>query len=339
VKVPFFLCPIRDQAWVVPFVVFWQVVLQEGLLPRDSFILEVEEYFPRDATEAELSHMQQLLYLPPSSTREGMVPIADLASCLGQINLRMHKLDATIKSLLDINASSVNGVVSYGGVQGGFAQIEECMVEHVGGGYGLRAVFPEYYEKGTELDKQLVACQAFFFNPPLGSGLRGPMAPETLAIKIDAAQEFWGYCKKHEGREPSFELLRDTTMVARFLSFRKARQNVVNTLLICILDLRALLPFVFFDGACPGLSALPQPEVDSVKAWYKEVTARIGVEAQKPGSKRRAPPEVPLAALWEALENKWLSFKASFEVGECMAAWHWMLALESSMAGQKPWGT
>ena len=191
-----------------------------------------------------------------------------------------------------------------------------------GGGYGLRSEFPEYYEEGTELDKELDACEAFFFDPPLGSGLRGPMAPETLSIKLDAVQEFWGYCKKHEGREPSFELLRDTTMVARFLSFRKARKNVVNTMLICILDLRALLPFAFFAGACPGLSALPQPEVDAVKAWYKEVTARIGVEAQKPGSKRKSPSGVSLAGLWEALEASWLSFKAGFEVGACMAAWH-----------------
>jgi hypothetical protein len=161
------------------------------------------------------------------------------------------------------------------------------------------------------------------------------MAPESLSIKMDAVQEFWGYCKKHEGREPTFELLRDTTMVARFLSFRKARNNGVSTMFMCILDLRALLPFTFFPGACPGLPALPQPEVDAVKAWYKEVTARIRAETQKPGSKKRAPSGVPLAGLWDTLENNWLSFKSDFEVGACMAAWlHGIKFWHQTLAGQ-----
>lgn len=248
---------------------------------------------------------------------ECMVPIEELVACLDQLNLRFNRLDGTIKSMLDIHANSRNGVVAHASVQGGFAQIEECSLNprEVREGYGLWAEFPQYYQEGSQLDTQLDACQQFFFHPPVGSGLKGPMAPETLEIKWDAAQEFWGYCKKHEGREPSFELLRDTTMVARFLSFRQARNNGANTLFMCILDLRALLPFVFFPGACPGLPAITQQEVDAVKLWYREVTARVRADAQRPGSKKRPHCGVPLAQVWDGLEARWLAFMADFEVG------------------------
>ena len=63
VRVPFFKSsPLGDTVWVVPLVVFWQVVIQEPIMPKGSWKVEAQVYSTREASPEELAILQRQMY-------------------------------------------------------------------------------------------------------------------------------------------------------------------------------------------------------------------------------------------------------------------------------------
>lgn len=170
VKVPFFRSTTNlDRSWVVPAVVFWHIVIQEGVMSKGTYTVEVEEYATSEASHEELEKLQSQRYIANSTTRELMVPIGELVHCLNEINLRLVCLDATIRSLTDIQDNSTTTMLSHGSVMGGFAQIPTCNLSRaeLQDEFSLCATYPEYLEEGAPLSTQWDEAVQFFRTPPL----------------------------------------------------------------------------------------------------------------------------------------------------------------------------
>ena len=100
VRVPFFRSqPLGDTFWVVPVVVFWQVVLQEPTLGKGQWAVESRVYTSRAASPWEVGQLQRKHFLATSTTSELMIPLENLVECLGELCLSLSTLDATLQSL------------------------------------------------------------------------------------------------------------------------------------------------------------------------------------------------------------------------------------------------
>ena len=321
VTVPFFRAP-TDGAWMVPFMLFWQIALQEGVVSRHAWSVEARVYSSRDATPQEIQHLQSMLFLPSHATSDWMVPIDGLAGALEELSLRVHAVEATLKSIEGIKANSSTSGVAHASARGGLAQVLPCTLSRsqLKETYSLKAEFVEYFEDGTPFMAQYNATEEFFCNnPPVGSGIKRSWTLNSLSIKLDSAQEFFGYCRKFEGREPSFELLRDTTLLAKFVSFRIARGNSVNTILMELLNLEALVPFAFFPGACPDIPSVPEAEWDATIKWFKSVVPKYRAESKQPQHKRAMTGKPHLHQVWEHSESNWAELKADYQVSHNLA--------------------
>lgn len=330
VKVPFFKDPEVDGTiWVVPLFVFWQVVVQEPIMSRQDWRVEVGPYHSRNACSWELGKLHNLMYLSTLVNQELMVPLDDLVWSLEQLSLKFHCLEATFKSLQCIHNNSSGDVLNQGSVLGGFAQPQPCPLTSAQAqeGFSLRAEFPEYFEDGTLFMQQVDAAMEFFDDPPVGCGLKMPIEPQTFDIWLDSAQQYLGFLRKYEGLEPSLEHLRNTTLLAKFHSFRLARGNGWNTMKIEFVNLGNWIPFIFFPGNFPGLPAVPDAARLATKSWIKEIVARALAEAGKPENRRRETPTVHLAQVWEAQEQEWTAMEQEFEVRR--PGWCCWLALGS----------
>lgn len=253
VKVPFFKnSHVEDTMWVVLLVVFWQVVLQDPIMPRRTWKIETEEHSSREATQEELGKLQRQMYLSTSTTQELMIPLDGLIDCLEDLALRINTIGATVKSLVDVSTHSTGDVLAHRSIMGGFAQPQACTLtqSQVQDCFSLKAEYPEYFQDGTLIMNQLDECYEFSHDPPVGCGLTHPFPDPTIDIWWDSAQEYLGYLKKHEGFEPSFEHLRNTTLLAKFYSFRVARGNAWNTIKMEFQNLSNLMVFLFHWAAC-----------------------------------------------------------------------------------------
>jgi hypothetical protein len=144
--------------------------------------------------------------------------------------------------------------------------------------------------------------------------LTHPIAEATLDIWWDSAQQYLGYLKKHEGMEPSFEHLRNTTLLAKFYSFRLARGNGWNTMKIEFQNLSNLIVFVFYPGNFTGLPAMPETERLATQKWLKDVIARARREAGLPENRKRKATSAHLWQVWETQEEEWKSMMQEYEV-------------------------
>jgi hypothetical protein len=261
--------------WVVPLVVFWQVVLQDPVLPKRAWKVEAQVHSSRDATQEELGKLQRHMYLSSTAPEELMAPLDGLIDCLEDLALRINTIDATVKSLKEIRTYSPGDVLAHRSVMAGFAQPMPCTLSQSQASevFSLSAEYTEYFEDGTLLMEQLDECYEFFLDPPVGCGLTHPIAEATLDIWWDSAQQYLGYLKKHEGMEPSFEHLRNTTLLATFYSFRLARGNGWNTMKIEFQNLSNLIVFVFYPDNFTGLPAVPEAERLAPQKWLKDVKA------------------------------------------------------------------
>lgn len=262
VKVPFFKdTTVGDTMWVVPMLVFWQAVVQNPVMPRREWSVEAQPFMSRDASPSELARLHTMMYLSTSTTREMMVPLGNLIDCLEELSLRFHSLEATVRSLQGIHANSPGDVVAHSSVRGGFAQPQPCPLTEAQAQevFSLQALHPEYFEEGTELMEELDAAYDFFMDPPVGAGLRHSIEAQTIDIWWNSAQQYLGFLKKHEGLEPSLVHIRDTTLLAKFFSFRQARGNGWNTLKMEFVNLGNWFPFLFSPGN--GLPAVT-PDVE-----------------------------------------------------------------------------
>lgn len=123
VKIPFLKdASLGDTMWVVPMLVFWQAVVQAPVMSKREWAVEAQPFQSRDASPSELARLHTMVYLSTSTTRELMVPLDNLMDCLGELSLRFHSLEATVRSLQGIHANSAGDVVAHGSVRGGFAQ-------------------------------------------------------------------------------------------------------------------------------------------------------------------------------------------------------------------------
>lgn len=329
VKVPCFLdtgyCHPRvdRRSWFVPALVFWHVALAGGPVGQQDFVDEVKKGPWRPSGPVEIDELDARMYKYPRSSLEYMVPLDALASCLQGLSQRFAALDGPARSFVGLASNSTMGRLAFASTLDGCPQLEQCPLaqQEVDREYSLGATHPEYYVDGTQLSSQVAAARAFFANPPLGCGVRSKVGGATVDIKLQELGEFLGYCKNHEGLEPSVELVASTQLVARFLSFKLARTCgqyrgcSPNTMLICVLNLRFFLPFVSFPGGCPGAPARPPGDVAVTTAWYREVAGKFRAEAKDPSNKRRKASVVPLVEVWEHLDGSWGELLADFEVG------------------------
>lgn len=317
VRVPFFKnSHLGDNVWAVPLVVFWQAVLQDPIMPKKAWKVEAQVHSSRDATPEELAKLQRQMYLSTGTTQELMVPLDGLIDCLEELALRINTIDATVKSLMDVQTNSSGDVVAHRSAMGGFAQPQPCTLTQSKANevFSLRAEYQEYFEDGTLLMEQLDECYGFLLDPPVGCGLTHPIPEPTIDIWWDSAQEFLGYLKKHEGMEPSFEHLRNTILLAKFYSFRLARENGWNTMKIEFQNLSNLMVFVFYPGNFSGLPAVPESEKLATEKWLKEIIARARREAQLPENRKRKATSAHLWQVWEAQEGEWKAMKQEYEV-------------------------
>ena len=68
-------------------------------MPLGSWKVEAHVYHTREASPPEVSKLHTMLYLPSSTKNDLMVPIDNLVECLGELAMRMHRIEATMKSL------------------------------------------------------------------------------------------------------------------------------------------------------------------------------------------------------------------------------------------------
>ena len=87
---------VEDTMWVVPLVVFWQVVLQDPIMPKRK--IETQVHSSREATQEELGKLQRQMYLSTSTTQELMIPLDGLIDCPEDLALRINTIEATVKS-------------------------------------------------------------------------------------------------------------------------------------------------------------------------------------------------------------------------------------------------
>ena len=127
VKVPFFKSsPLGDKVWVVPLVVFWQVVIQDPIISKGSWKVEAQVYSTREASAEELAMLHRQMYLASATTRELMIPLDGLVDCLDELSSRIHSIEPTLKSLETIQSNSTGDVLATANVVGGFAQPTPC---------------------------------------------------------------------------------------------------------------------------------------------------------------------------------------------------------------------
>lgn len=338
VKVPFYYNTlsvdgqsVMFEAWVVPAVVFWNIVMSGGPVSQQGFVDTLKEQADyRMSSMRERNELRDKCY-PVRFPYDYMVPIGELARVLQDMSHRFQALDGPTRSLLDLDANSTVAGLAHTSVLTDFPQIGSCSLpqDQIDGMFSLKATYPEYYENGTELMAQFGAARQFYSNPPLGSGLKSKVPPGTLQDKLAWVGEFLGYVVNHEGLEPSLEHVANVELVARFLSFKLARRCgqyigcSANTMLIAVLNLRFFLPLVGFPNACPGVAAIPHEQLARARAWYFEVTAQYRSESKRPENKRRKVAQVGLSEVWDNLENKWGNMLADYEV-TCQLAGYWL---------------
>lgn len=78
--------------WAIPPVAFLHAVLQEPLMTLGSWKVEAQEYYSRDAAPSEVSKLHEMVYMPPSTTIDFMVPLDSLVECLEQLAMRIHRV-------------------------------------------------------------------------------------------------------------------------------------------------------------------------------------------------------------------------------------------------------
>lgn len=321
VRVPFFRSPQQgDTFWVVPLLVFYQAVVQQPTMPQHTWTVEATLYISRRATAWELSQLHQQHFLATSTTSQMMIPLDQLIDCLEEMSLTYTTLDATLQSLMAIQAHSTPEHLSHSSVAGGFAQIPSCTLTRaqLSSSYSLKATFPEYFESGTVYMQQGQAAFTFYCGPngpPIGSGHKQRVRGKTFDMWMNSFQEFMGYCKNFEGLEPNFMHLRNLQLVANFVSFRLAKGNGWNTVCIELENLQRLLAFAFFPSGAPHLPVVPQSAWAQAQAWFSDILAKGKVEAAKPENKKRKITTAHLAKVWDDLETKWATFKTEFLVG------------------------
>jgi len=93
---------VNFQAWVVPAVVFWNLVLTGGPVPLGTCIQEVQEHCQwRHASEVEADELREKLFLSIHEFGAGfMVPVGQLAECLQGISRVFERLHGPTFSFL-----------------------------------------------------------------------------------------------------------------------------------------------------------------------------------------------------------------------------------------------
>ncbi len=296
--------------------VFWHAVLQEPVMPLGCWKVEAQVYHTRETSPLEVSKLHTMMYLPSSTKNDLMVPLDSLVECLGELAMRMHRIEATLKSLENLKLNSLGDVLAQGSVVGGFVQPQTCPLTKAQAQqeFSLKAEFPEYFQDGTVFMDQTDACYKFFEDPPVGSGLAQSVGAHTVDIWFESAQKFLGYLRKWEGLEPSFVHLRNTTLLAKFFSFRVARENGWNTIQMEFQNLCNLFPFAFSSGSASGIPVVSGVERMATVEWMKEMLARARAEAKKPENRKRAEPTMHLSKVWETQEKEWTTMLGEFEV-------------------------
>lgn len=171
VRVPLFkTSSLGDTVWVVPLVVFWQVVIQDPIMSKGVWKVEAEQHSTREASTEELAILHKQMYLSCATNTELMVPLDGLVSCLDELSLRIHSIEATLKSLETIKSNSVGDVIANASVMGGFAQLTQCPLSRsqVQDFFSLEAEFQEYqeYDRGhASKGSYLVERSAEFLGP------------------------------------------------------------------------------------------------------------------------------------------------------------------------------
>lgn len=319
VRVPFFRnATMGDTNWVVPMVVFWHVLVQEPVMSKGEWTLAATNYSSRAATAQEVAKLHSLMFLPTSATHDLMVPLDQMVQCLEQLSLTYHRLEATMRGLETIQATSSDAALAHGAAMGDFAQPAPCTLttSQLKEAFSLVAAFEEYLVDENSLIQRQVraAWEGFFSDPPVGSGLVHPVGAETFDIWWDSAQQYLGYLRMFEGLEPSLEHLRSTTLLAKFYSFRLAKGNSWNTMLLEFTNLWHWFPFVFYPGNFPGMPAVPDSERRGAERWMKEITARARAESKKPENRVRRQPQAHLAQVWNTQERGWQQMEQEYEV-------------------------
>ncbi|GAB4819546.1 hypothetical protein N2152v2_006592, partial [Parachlorella kessleri] len=184
---------------------------------QQDFVDEVKKGPWRPSGPVEIDELDARMYKYPRSSLEYMVPLDALASCLQGLSQRFAALDGPARSFVGLASNSTMGRLAFASTLDGCPQLEQCPLaqQEVDREYSLGATHPEYYVDGTQLSSQVAAARAFFANPPLGCGVRSKVGGATVDIKLQELGEFLGYCKNHEGLEPSVELVASTQLVAR----------------------------------------------------------------------------------------------------------------------------
>ena len=203
---------------MVPATIYYQVALCGSSLPPVDLIQAVHQQ-PRwrPCSPTEVNGLRLGLYWGADTGVGIMVPLDTMATILQGLSQEHENLEDAIRCLQDLAANSTVSGVCHSSIASEFPQIGRCGFprDEVKKKLSLKATHPQYHDintpEGLAFTSQVAAAEAFFKNPPVGSGLSSPTPPATFWLKVKKVKEFFDYCINYEELTPHFDYSGNTT--------------------------------------------------------------------------------------------------------------------------------
>lgn len=217
-KAPFYYNTTRETqpyhftSWMVPATILYQVALCGSSMPLVDLIQAVHQQ-PRwrPCSPTQVNGLKLGPYWGADTTVDIMVPLDTMATILQGLSQEHENLEDAIRCLQDLSVNSTMSGLCHSSIASDFPQIGRCGFpqDEVNKKFSLKATHPKYYDintpEGLAFMSQVAAADAFFKNPPVGSGLSSPTPPATFWLKVKKVGEFFGYLGTKGGTCPQEE--------------------------------------------------------------------------------------------------------------------------------------
>lgn len=136
-----------------------------------------------------------------------------------------------------------------------------------------------------------------------------------MQIMEQALDELAGWAYNYKKLRPSLDLVMQPHIVAGFLAFKKARDNVPSTLLRTSTQLSLVVPFVL-SGDCPQAKSYLPSQVDQLMKWYTSLKASFRGQVQQDNLVIPSTPKssVTLAEQWQHNQAEWEATLHAYKV-------------------------
>lgn len=137
----------------------------------------------------------------------------------------------------------------------------------------------------------------------------------TVDIKLRTMDEMAGFCVKHLNcTPPTFEFVRNPTLVAKYEGFLLGRNLMASTILKAMNNLRSLTRFVATKWCPKEGRQTCKDHGRELELWYKDLVKKYKGLVLKEGKKV---PSMHLQEAWDYSHKAYVEFCVKLKVGPC----------------------